>query len=354
MNTSKSTDLHSTNVLSSERLEIDQEIVNSAHSLRPRYLKEYIGQENICKRLDIFIRATQKRGEALDHVLISGPPGLGKTTLAYIIANEMKSRIRTSSGPVIERARDMAALLTNLKAGDILFIDEIHRLRTHVEEILYPAMEDGVLDLLIGSGPSARAIKVNLPPFTLVGATTRAGLLTAPLRSRFGIFERLTFYDDKSLAEIIARSSKIMNIYADITGVNEIAKRARGTPRIANRLVRRVRDCAEAGVKAGTKVTIDSELAGRALDLLDVDAHGLDALDRRLLDTLVNTFSGGPVGIESLAASLGEERGTLEEVVEPFLILRGYLERGARGRRATIATYALLGETPPENRLVKN
>ena len=330
-------------LLSPEHIETEDHPINISGNLRPRYLRDYISQEETCERLQLFISACKKRNEALDHVLICGPPGLGKTTLAHIIATEMGSRVRASSGPVIERARDMAALLTNLKAGDVLFIDEIHRLRNHVEEILYPAMEDQTLDVMIGTGPGARAIKVNLSPFTLVGATTRSGLLTAPLRDRFGIVERLDFYDIPALVKILKRSAEIMKIRAHADGVEEIAKRARGTPRIANRLLRRVRDYAE--IKS--QGLIDAPLAAQALDMLEVDKNGLDALDRRMLDVLVKTFNGGPVGVENLAAALGEERGTLEEVIEPFLILRGYLTRSARGRHATAITYRLLGETPP-------
>jgi Holliday junction DNA helicase RuvB len=322
--------------------EDDMHLTEGKVSLRPRFLHDYISQEDVCKRLQIFIDASKKRDEALDHVLISGLPGLGKTTLAHIIANEMGSNIRSTSGPVIERARDMAGLLTNLKKDDVLFIDEIHRLRSNIEEILYSAMEDGTLDLMIGTGPAARAIKVNLPQFTLVGATTRSGLLTAPLRSRFGILERLEFYDTTSLLNIIKRSAGIMGIRADTAGMRAIAMRARGTPRIANRLLRRVRDYAE--VKSEGQV--NAKLATEALNMLEVDEHGLDALDRRMLEALVQTFDGGPVGIENLAATLGEERDTLEEVVEPFLILRGFLTRGPRGRCATSTTYQLLGEIP--------
>ncbi len=313
-------------------------------ALRPKRLAEYIGQPNVKAQLGLFIEAALARGEALDHVLVFGPPGLGKTTLAQIIAAELGVNLRHTSGPVLERPGDLAALLTNLQPRDLLFIDEIHRLSPVVEEVLYPAMEDYQLDIMIGEGPAARSIKLNLPPFTLVGATTRAGLLTSPLRDRFGIVQRLDFYSDGELAQIVARSAGILGIATTPEGAARIAQRSRGTARIANRLLRRVRDYAQ--VKGNG--VIDAGSADAALDLLDVDPRGLDALDRLLLSTIIEKFDGGPVGIESLAAAIGEERGTLEDVVEPFLIQRGLLGRTARGRIATRQGYLHLGLAIPE------
>jgi holliday junction DNA helicase RuvB len=313
-------------------------------AIRPKRLAEYIGQPSVKAQLGLFIEAARARSEALDHVLVFGPPGLGKTTLAQIIAAELGVNLRQTSGPVLERPGDLAALLTNLQPRDLLFIDEIHRLSPVVEEVLYPAMEDYQLDIMIGEGPAARSIKLNLPPFTLVGATTRAGLLTSPLRDRFGIVQRLDFYSDAELALIVARSASILGVDTSTDGAERIAGRSRGTPRIANRLLRRVRDYAQ--VKGNG--CIDSATADLALDLLDVDPQGMDALDRRLLGTIIDKFDGGPVGIESLAAAIGEERGTLEDVVEPFLIQRGLLMRTARGRVATRTAYLHLGLAVPE------
>jgi Holliday junction DNA helicase RuvB len=313
-------------------------------AIRPRSLAEYIGQESVKSQLGLFIEATRQRGEALDHVLVFGPPGLGKTTLAQIIAAELGVNLRQTSGPVLERTGDLWAILTQLQPRDLLFIDEIHRLSPIVEEVLYPAMEDFQLDMMIGEGPTARSIKLDLAPFTLVGATTRAGLLTSPLRDRFGIVQRLDFYSDTELARIVARSAGILGVSTTPEGSQRIAERSRGTPRIANRLLRRVRDYAQ--VRADGLIT--AAIADSALDLLDVDPKGMDALDRRLLATIVDKFDGGPVGIESLAASIGEERGTLEDVVEPFLIQRGLLIRTARGRMATRAAYLHLGLAAPE------
>ena len=312
-------------------------------AIRPRRLADYIGQPVVHEQMEIFIGAARKRGEALDHVLIFGPPGLGKTTLAHIIANEMQVNLRQTSGPVLERPGDLAALLTNLEPRDVLFIDEIHRLSPVVEEILYPAMEDFQLDIMIGEGPAARALKLDLPPFTLVGATTRAGLLTSPLRDRFGIVQRLEFYSNEDLAHIVRRAGQILNVAIDEDGAREIASRARGTPRIANRLLRRARDYAE--VKAQGVLT--GEVASRALDLLSVDSNGFDNMDRRLLLTIMQKFDGGPVGIDSLAAAIGEERGTIEDVVEPFLIQQGFMMRTARGRMATRTAWLHFGLTPP-------
>lgn len=307
--------------------------------LRPRYLTEYTGQPRVREQMGLFIEAARSRAEALDHTLIAGPPGLGKTTLAHIIANELGVGLRQTSGPVLERAGDLAAILTALEPRDVLFVDEIHRLPMVVEEVLYPAMEDFQLDIMIGEGPAARSIKLDLPPFTLVGATTRAGLLTAPLRDRFGIMQRLQHYSVEDLTGIVQRAAGLLGVGIAEAGAMEIARRARGTPRIANRLLRRVRDFAQ--VRADGFITID--VAAQALNLLDIDAAGLDAQDRRLLEVLVEKFDGGPVGVESLATALSEDRGTLEDVVEPFLIQQGYLMRTPRGRQATRQTLQLLG-----------
>lgn len=313
-------------------------------AIRPKFLQDYIGQRSVAEQMEIFIKAARNRSEALDHVLIFGPPGLGKTTLAHIIANEMGVNLKQTSGPVLEKAGDLAALLTNLEPNDVLFIDEIHRLSPAIEEILYPAMEDYQLDIIIGEGPSARSIKLDLQPFTLVGATTRAGLLTSPLRDRFGIVERLEFYDVNELATIVRRSAHILNIAIDEYGAKEIAKRARGTPRIANRLLRRVRDFAE--VKANGSVT--EQIADAALNMLKVDRLGFDIFDRKLLLTILEKFFGGPVGVDSLAAAIGEERGTIEDVIEPFLIQQGFLQRTPRGRIATHLTYKHFGLKIPD------
>ncbi|MBW1671362.1 MAG: Holliday junction branch migration DNA helicase RuvB [Deltaproteobacteria bacterium] len=303
--------------------------------IRPKSLSEYIGQQEVKASLDVFITAARKRGEALDHVLIHGQPGLGKTTLAHIIATELGVSFRSTSGPVIERPGDLAAILTNLQQGDVLFIDEIHRLSPVVEEILYPAMEDFQLDLIIGQGPSARTIKIEIPRFTLVGATTRAGLLSPPLRDRFGVVLRVNFYQDDELCAIVNRSARLMVIEIDQQGALEIAKRSRGTPRIANRLLRRVRDYAE--VRANG--SISRQIANKALRLLEVDHQGLDRMDREILAAIIDKFKGGPVGLDTLATSVGEEKGTLEDVYEPFLIQRGYMHRTSRGRIATDLAY---------------
>jgi len=312
-------------------------------AIRPKTLQDYIGQPSVKEQMDIFITAARNRSEALDHVLIFGPPGLGKTTLAHIVANEMQVNLRQTSGPVLERPGDLAAILTNLEPNDVLFVDEIHRLSPVVEEVLYPAMEDFQLDIMIGEGPAARSIKLDLPPFTLVGATTRAGLLTSPLRDRFGIVQRLEFYTPEDLKAIVTRSAGILNLPLEDGGATQIAERARGTPRIVNRLLRRVRDFAE--VRCDGVVT--EKVAIRAMDMLEVDPNGFDAMDRRLLQTIIDKFDGGPVGIESLAAAVGEERGTIEDVIEPYLIQQGFMMRTARGRVATKNAYLHFGLTPP-------
>jgi Holliday junction DNA helicase RuvB len=312
-------------------------------ALRPKGLAEYVGQAKTREQLEIFIGAARKRGEALDHVLLFGPPGLGKTTLSHIIANELGVNLRSTSGPVLEKPKDLAALLTNLEKNDVLFIDEIHRLSPVVEEILYPALEDYQIDIMIGEGPAARSIKLDLQPFTLVGATTRAGMLTNPLRDRFGIVARLEFYTPEELTRIVHRSAGLLQAPLDAEGASEIAKRSRGTPRIANRLLRRVRDYAD--VKGTGR--IDRDIAQKALAMLDVDPQGFDVMDRKLLEAVIHRFDGGPVGLDNVAASIGEERDTIEDVIEPYLIQQGYLQRTPRGRIATMAAYRHLGVTPP-------
>ncbi len=320
------------------------EDVVADYSLRPQVLSEYIGQEKVKEKMSIFIEAAKMRGEALDHVLLYGPPGLGKTTLAHIVAQELNVNIRITSGPAIERPGDLAALLTNLSDKDVLFIDEIHRLNSSVEEVLYPAMEDYALDIILGKGPSARSMRIDLPRFTLIGATTRAGMLTSPLRDRFGVINRLELYNTAQLKTIVQRSASILNIHTDEQGAEEIARRSRGTPRIANRLLRRVRDYAD--VRAAGVIT--KEAADQGLQLLEVDELGLDTSDRRVLDAILIKFGGGPVGLDTLAATTGEEAGTIEDVIEPFLLQLGFLQRTPRGRVATQHAYRHMGVPVPQ------
>ena len=329
-------------VVSAAPVSNNEEAIERA--LRPKQLQEYVGQAKVREQLEIFIGAAKKREEPLDHVLLFGPPGLGKTTLSHIIAAELGVNLRQTSGPVLEKPKDLAALLTNLERNDVLFIDEIHRLSPVVEEILYPALEDYQIDIMIGEGPAARSIKLDLQPFTLVGATTRAGMLTNPLRDRFGIVSRLEFYSPEELTRIVTRSSGLLKAPIDAEGSFEIARRSRGTPRIANRLLRRVRDYAE--VKGDGRIT--QAMAKAALSMLDVDPEGFDLMDRKLLEAVIHRFDGGPVGLDNIAASIGEERDTIEDVIEPYLIQQGYLQRTPRGRIATLAAFRHLGVTPPK------
>ena len=324
--------------------ELQKEDFTFDKKIRPKIFKDFVGQSNVKEQLKIFISAAKKRKEALDHVLIFGPPGLGKTTLAHVIANEMKVNLRQTSGPVLDKPGDLAAIITNLEPNDVLFIDEIHRLNVVVEEVLYPAMEDCQLDILIGEGPAAKSIKLDLPPFTLVGATTRAGLLTSPLRDRFGIVQRLDFYDKSELKTIAKRTANILDLPLEDEGASQLAIRSRGTPRIVNRLLRRVRDYAE--VKADGVIT-EEEVANKALDMLAVDPGGFDTMDRKLLRTMIEKFNGGPVGIESMAAAVNEERNTIEDVIEPYLIQQGFIMRTSRGRVVTDQAYLHFGLTPP-------
>ena len=334
-----------TRVLSGAPASPGEEAIERA--LRPKLLDDYVGQSKAREQLEIFIGAARKRDEALDHVLLFGPPGLGKTTLSHIIAHELGVNLRQTSGPVLEKPKDLAALLTNLEKNDVLFIDEIHRLSPVVEEILYPALEDYKIDIMIGEGPAARSIKLDLQPFTLVGATTRAGMLTNPLRDRFGIVARLEFYSADELARIVRRSAGLLNVPTDDQGGFEIARRSRGTPRIANRLLRRVRDYAD--VKGAGEITLD--IANRALAMLDVDPQGFDVMDRKMLEAVIHRFDGGPVGLDNIAASIGEERDTIEDVIEPYLIQQGFLQRTPRGRVATLAAYRHLGVAPQAGRV---